>query len=638
MQNFKRIPSRRGPGLRAITALAFALLVIAVSFVGGVIFHSYAERALTNLSHDLAAEAGQRITARIDGFLGAVNNIRTLNSRAAESGRIDLTSPRELAAYLMREVEAFPGVHYSYFANMQGGIVTAGTDKQGNRRILATDDFRAGRFARYSADENGARLNLLGSIPFFDARDRDWFINAVESKGPVWTEVYPGALDPVLGLSCAFPAYGPDGGLRGVFGVDIILYEMNAFLRSFPIGRTGLAFIYEPEGGMLAASTPEDQTVRTVDAPTSKMERIQATEAPHPLIRAAARTMLARKNPAAPDTPVRMEFTTDGQRYFLHCRSYRQPPNLHWQVAVVIPADDYLGSIFQLRQDAIILTGAATLLAILFAFAIAGWIIRPVEHLSEAAADLADGHLERRVNIRRNDEIGVLADAFNRMAERLRDSFEKIVAEMKHAERLNISLREARSQLEEKVRERTASLEEVNRELEQQARIDPLTGAFNRGHLFDAAESMRLAGYSVHILMVDFDHFKNINDTYGHRTGDQVLRQGMLTIRGALRDRDAVVRYGGEEFAALLPGVDDRTALRIAERIRTTIAAAPVQTDGQSVAVTISIGLSRWDGNTLEAALDSADKALYRAKEEGRNRVRLSPECEHGALGSHGTE
>ncbi len=169
-------------------------------------------------------------------------------------------------------------------------------------------------------------------------------------------------------------------------------------------------------------------------------------------------------------------------------------------------------------------------------------------------------------------------------------------------------------------------------QLEQQALCDALTGLPNR-RAFEAeavqvmARAARLHG-AVTVGVADVDHFKGINDRYGHAAGDTVLREVGQALRNAARLTDAVARLGGEEFGLLLPHATPEQAAQVAERLRAAVAALHVETeDGRSIKVTISIGLAELaPGNVLDGALSHADKALYRAKHGGRNRVEVAAE------------
>jgi diguanylate cyclase (GGDEF)-like protein len=162
------------------------------------------------------------------------------------------------------------------------------------------------------------------------------------------------------------------------------------------------------------------------------------------------------------------------------------------------------------------------------------------------------------------------------------------------------------------------------------ALTDPLTGLPNRRALFDAAaelarHSKYLKGDPISVLVFDLDHFKKINDTFGHRLGDRVLQLFADTMASSLETGSIVGRLGGEEFAAILPGADLETAAQTAESVRVAFAASASVVDGAQVAVTVSVGAASHDDIDcdLGALFHRADGALYAAKSNGRNRVEL---------------
>jgi diguanylate cyclase (GGDEF)-like protein len=167
-------------------------------------------------------------------------------------------------------------------------------------------------------------------------------------------------------------------------------------------------------------------------------------------------------------------------------------------------------------------------------------------------------------------------------------------------------------------------------EVQSLALTDPLTGLQNRRSLFELgrvefARAQRMKR-SFCCMMLDLDHFKHINDEYGHLIGDQVLQEFAKRCEHSVREVDLVGRYGGEEIMILLPETDRETSMQVAERLRTTIASRPIQVFGKEVSVTVSIGLATQDENTndLETLIARADQALYIAKHKGRNRVAIS--------------
>ncbi len=163
----------------------------------------------------------------------------------------------------------------------------------------------------------------------------------------------------------------------------------------------------------------------------------------------------------------------------------------------------------------------------------------------------------------------------------------------------------------------------LQEELKKIAITDDLTGVFNRRKLEEVMcyemDSAHRKKHALSILMLDIDHFKQVNDTYGHQTGDAVLIETARLIRACLRESDYVIRYGGEEFLACLPKTPLHTAADIADGLRRRIAEHIFSTAGQ---ITVSIGIAEYAyGESRETYIRRADKQLYAAKQSGRNRV-----------------
>lgn len=163
---------------------------------------------------------------------------------------------------------------------------------------------------------------------------------------------------------------------------------------------------------------------------------------------------------------------------------------------------------------------------------------------------------------------------------------------------------------------------------ENLASTDPLTGAINRRKFDELAlrELRRVVRYHhpLTCLMLDIDHFKQINDRYGHAAGDEVLKQFYKTMVEVVRSVDIVARIGGEEFVVLLPETAHEPAVQLAERIRLAVEALQLKLEsGEVITLTVSIGVSSWREpmSGVATLLERADGALYRAKGEGRNRV-----------------
>ncbi|MBL8308914.1 MAG: GGDEF domain-containing protein [Burkholderiales bacterium] len=176
----------------------------------------------------------------------------------------------------------------------------------------------------------------------------------------------------------------------------------------------------------------------------------------------------------------------------------------------------------------------------------------------------------------------------------------------------------------EQTRQRQAELEAETRALDHLATTDALTGLANRRALESASDRLRTTGASLALVVLDLDHFKRVNDRFGHVVGDVVLRRASLAMAAVCREQDLLARWGGEEFAVLLPNTDLDAATRVAERIRHAVGSIDWTDLGVSLMITASAGvISGAAATPLAELMQRADEALYCAKSDGRNRLHV---------------
>ena len=173
----------------------------------------------------------------------------------------------------------------------------------------------------------------------------------------------------------------------------------------------------------------------------------------------------------------------------------------------------------------------------------------------------------------------------------------------------------------------TIEQQKLYKEVQELTLQDQLTGAYNRRY-FDlymekAIPYSKETGTTFHLMILDIDRFKKINDTYGHTFGDEVLKNIAAIISKNISGADGFVRMGGEEFAILVPGTTTEECLSAAECIRKSVEISSINYQGEKVTVTSSIGLVEYKGESIEELMDKADQALYKSKNNGRNKVTL---------------
>ena len=287
-------------------------------------------------------------------------------------------------------------------------------------------------------------------------------------------------------------------------------------------------------------------------------------------------------------------------------------PGLGWRIVVRQPVSSALGPANELRNHLWLLGLLAVLVFAILAHRLAAKLSRPIEQLAAAARRVAqhEGKPEYPDNVH-TKELKQLVDAIHHMTDSLLDQERELTE-------LNLSL-------ESQVAERTRELSQANRQLEDLATRDALTGIANRRQfddkLLELFRSFRRSQVPFTLMILDIDHFKQVNDKHGHALGDQVLRKLAELLEQKVRVTDVVARYGGEEFVALLPDTPaEPNARSVAEKIRKAVE----QTEFPGgLTVTISVGLSEVSPDDADTGtlFERADQALYQAKNSGRNRT-----------------
>lgn len=284
--------------------------------------------------------------------------------------------------------------------------------------------------------------------------------------------------------------------------------------------------------------------------------------------------------------------------------------HLIWKAKPIANATEQLGTIAvsfsrhelvertdQLLARGIPVAGAGIFLSALTGLGLGTLLTRRLKKLEQATQRMGAGDMEVTVSIRGHDEIGRLAQVFNEMSANLRSQF--------------------------------LELQQIQHELAFQAHHDPLTGLPNRilfdQHCGQALETARKNGHQVALLFFDLDHFKNINDSYGHQVGDCVLRDVAARLTLALKDRHIIARLGGDEFCVILEQADNQQqTAALAQEVLDALV-APLVCEQHEFFISASIGICFFpgDGDTASELLRNADTAMYRAKAAGRSGYRF---------------
>ena len=405
-------------------------------------------------------------------------------------------------------------------------------------------------------------------------------------------------------------------GIRGVADLNLPRYKVGvAALRSFVQSNPDIAFIYvmRKEGDSPVFVLDSD-----IDDPAMPGE-VYEEDIPE-LMEGFIRPSVDK------------EITRDRWGSFLSGYSPLEAGEGQYLVGIDMYADEVDAKLKQIRLAGFLSLALSVILAMIFSRFLSLNFTRRIMGLSERLAGIAPDQSAANV-VSQGDELNQLSDAFERMSLRLEHNRQEI-------EKNQSELRQARDELEQRVQDRTSELVQTNHKLMQEiaerkhmeqrleelSRTDYLTGVLNRRaitrSLQETQDAVTTEKESFCTILLDLDHFKQINDEYGHAVGDHALRHAVDRVRHGIREKDLLGRWGGEEFLIVAPRTNLDEAQALAERLCRNLADTQVSTDGVSVAVTGSFGVTRYvPGENIDTCLKRTDDALYAAKHQGRNRI-----------------
>jgi diguanylate cyclase len=561
--------------LQRVLVVPFMLLVLALA--GVIYWASYrsSEYAGREFSQTVLLNMVERVTNETENQLvGARVALNTVVPNPVYSPANFSTAPilvpdshDALERQLWVATGFFPAVNnYVYFGGADGSFV-------GIMRKLDLIELRlrkAGAAARdvFSVAAPGKRLGLLRTDDY-DPRTRPWYKTAVMNGRESWSPVYTDFTTREPTLTLSKPAYGADQQLVGVAATDLSLSQLTEFFKSLSVSRNGIAFVLERSGAIIATSTNE-LPYRVQD---NALVRLTADQSVSPLLRQAYQQVKTwQASGERLERPVSREFESESGTVQIGATLLRDPIGLEWIAIVAIPRADFIGNVSTVFYQSVAIAFLAVLILLAMGAALLHWVLTDIRKLTQAAESIGLGRPFEPLDIRRADEIGLLAK----------------------------------------------SLEEMERNL----RTDKLTGVLNRQSLvsrieFRARTATELQPLRFALLFVDLDFFKQVNDQHGHDAGDKVLADIASRLKDVLRSDDEVARFGGDEFVVYLHGmlsVEDIGAVRtkLLQAIQEPIALP----SGATACVGASIGWAQYpsDGLDVDALLKVADNRMFERK------------------------
>jgi sigma-B regulation protein RsbU (phosphoserine phosphatase) len=418
-------------------------IVAAVGLVGYLSFRN-GQQAVTDLANQLMAEVSNRIDQHLDNYLSTPHLINQINIDAIETGLLNIDDFDLAGRYFWKQMHAFDNVGYISYGLSDGRLIGAGSVLPGKGVTIDEVSKRTNwKQNTYETDKQGNRIKFLQAAPY-DVVKQDWYGDTVKANKTLWTPVYSeseyeGSL--YISVSEARPIYAKSGKLIGVIGADLQLPNITKFLQSLKVSSSGRVFVMERDGQLIGNSGTKPSFARVND----QAQRFSALNISDPLIQTTAQKL---QNQFGSFEKIRdsqrLDIQIQRQKHFVLVQPWQDQFGLNWLIVTVVPESDFMGQINANTRTTIGLCIGALGVALLIGILSARWITRPIERITQASEDMADGHLEQHLKHSRLVELDKLGNSFNSMAGQLKESFET---------------------LEDKVKERTAELASANDEI-----------------------------------------------------------------------------------------------------------------------------------------------------------------------------
>ncbi|WP_160175122.1 diguanylate cyclase [Photobacterium sanctipauli] len=592
------------------------VFVLLTAFPIGVLWHQSSEKVVLQTIERLYQHSSKAVKNQLDGFFEEANHVYLHQERYAEQLPEIIKHREQLFSHIAHILNHHSSIDYFYFANPQGGIISFGSDTEGNFIRIESNNGVAGPLSSFVTDYQGLNSNQIGHNDYFNATERGWYQNAIAADKPVWSKIYKGAIDQsLLGASLSKALRDEDGNILGVWGLDLTLDSVISRLKKNKLSENGFVAILNDSETILASS---DSKHHAIDGQLQTVSE-QRTPVLYQLVNNTRQTQESVQT-------TRYE-NEDWVGFVTH---YPIGSANRYQLSLVFysPLSDFSPALENANNSAFALTLIMVLFALYFGKLSTLHILSPIQQLTKTAKRISHGKKQKIIKIEREDELGELATSFNQMTSNLASTINKLEQEQQETIRLNALLEAQNSKLEEQVKRRTIALTEANEKLKALAYIDSLTGISNRGYFWEQleAESARRNGW---LLILDLDNFKTINDKYGHLIGDEVLKHFTQLCQQVLKPNTLIGRVGGEEFAIWCTKASKNDITQIASNLFALLKRSPLEHEGLSITISTSIGASYCCGNP-EKAYAAADKLLYQAKHSGKSQIVLESLAHEG--------
>ncbi|WP_413282714.1 diguanylate cyclase [Vibrio sp. MA40-2] len=582
--------------LRQLIITPFVLLTLAA----GIIMYLVSTVTISNITYTVGLqyikEVEHRIYDRVYEFTSPLITILDIN-RTAFYNKPEMLSNLDLLTHRFYE-QGIPYPHITFIsvATTDGRYMASTQDPilKNQSNIAANYVNKPFIMQGFEHDPKQFIGQKIKEHPTFsyDPRVRPFYQNAVAKRDVVWSDIHPYFGYPALGVGLSAPIYDQADNLIGVTATSLALIELDDYLQSLELVEGTHVFISELNGDLIATSEQNQLYKKSNDMTV----RVNLSNHPNKILQAASHTLKSGTH----------HLNTEQGKYLYYVRPIALKYEKTWLLGILIPQSHHQRILSEYTQTTLVIT-FILFIVIAFIGSLIAWCIgKPIHTLCSAVSqNNVKSIQEIKQPLSSVKEINTLGKGLNSMANTLSDVMHN---------------------LEQKVMERTSHLQDENQNLLEDSVTDELTSLYNRRGLKQTfqqtLEYTQQHNQRLTFVICDIDHFKNINDKYGHVVGDQALVLVANIFKKHIRNNyDIVARYGGEEFALIFIDTDTNTVIKRLNDIRHELAITPIDDDQY---ITISFGVVHITDTTnvsTDTLFKQADEKLYHAKNTGRDKI-----------------
>ncbi len=432
--------------LRTILIVPFVLQIFAAVGLTGYLSLRNGQKAVNDLASRLQNEVSLRVDQHLNSYLNTARHLAQINGDAIDLGLLNPQSQEQLGHFFWKQMQLY-NVGYISLGTKTGEFTGAGYSKRDTLVITESSGNKNGNrdIYDYETDSSGNRTKVVDISKNYEILKEAWYIQTVQAKKQMWSDIYQWETPPFpLVVSANRPVFDKKNNLIGVISIEQRLSQISDFLKHLKVSQSGKIFILERNGLIVASSSTELPYTLVHDKP----QRLKAIEIPDPLIQSAAQYLQQKFGIFREiKSSQQLEFRINGDKQFLQVTPWKDAWGLDWLVVVVVPESDFMAQINANTRTTILLCLGALGVAIALGIYTSRWISQPILRLGQASEAIASGELDQQVEASPVNELGVLSNSFNRMAQQLRESF--------------AALEKTNQELENRVESRTTELKEA---------------------------------------------------------------------------------------------------------------------------------------------------------------------------------